>query len=182
MILLTIILLLLIIICINGKNDLMLIDQSNDLNDKYSLDKGDNIDEFKIEERLEYLGLPSIYWFDIDEIINDKSLEVNDKSSKTIVSTTSNMLSIYNSKPLLPDSTLLLTTTTTTTTTSSITASLSASSGYITLLKQLRSFELNSTCIRNGTFCIDQLIFKGGHGDVYRANKLKDGNIDYNSS
>ena len=154
-----IILLLLLFSSVNSSNDLMLINSNDDYdnNDYYQYKQGDAIDEFQIEEHIDYLGLPSIYWFD----------EYRDES-KTVVTTASQMLIQYNTKPLLPEPSLLTTS-----------SSSSASKGYMAILKQLRS---NSTCIRNGTYCIEQLIFRGGHGVVYRANKIKDNIIEFNRS
>ena len=136
--------------------------------DSYSLEKGDNIDEFVIFERLDYLGLPSLYWFDPNELEYDK-LDDSDDSKTMVTIMGSKMLPFL---PLLPEPSLLST-------------SASASIGYITILKQLRSNDEmnNTTCQLNGTFCIDQLIFHGGHGDVYRANRIDyDGNIEFNTS
>jgi serine/threonine protein phosphatase PrpC/serine/threonine protein kinase len=168
----TILLLLLVFSIVNSSNDLIVINSNddNDISDNYEVLKhGDSIDEFQIDEHLEYLGLPSLYWFDHDELIH--LLEVSDEyrdESKTVVTTSSKMLIQYSTKPLLPEPSLLTTS-----------SSSSASKGYIAILKQLRS---NSTCIRNGTYCIEQLIFHGGHGDVYRANKIKDDIIEFNRS
>lgn len=40
---------------------------------------------------------------------------------------------------------------------------------YLTLLKDVR-VKANSSCIRNQTYCLDELHFKGGHGIDYYAS------------
>ena len=54
--------------------------------------------------------------------------------------------------------------------------------GYLTLLNEIR-MDVNASCIRNGTFCLDQHIFRGGHGEVWRARQISlSGIVDQNSS
>ena len=54
--------------------------------------------------------------------------------------------------------------------------------GYITVAKEIR-VNMSASCIRNGTYCLDQHIFRGGHGEVWRARQiLKNGIIDSNNS
>ena len=58
----------------------------------------------------------------------------------------------------------------------------SARFGYLTLLNEIR-VDVNASCVRNGTFCLDQHIFRGGHGEVWRARKISaNGIVDQNSS
>ena len=38
------------------------------------------------------------------------------------------------------------------------------------------------SCIRNGTFCLNSHIFRGGHGDIYRARQIRGGHEDTSSS
>ena len=54
--------------------------------------------------------------------------------------------------------------------------------GYVTVAKEFR-VNVSSSCIRNGTYCLDQHIFRGGHGEVWRARQiLRNGVIDFNNS
>ena len=65
-----------------------------------------------------------------------------------------------------------------------ITAGLDAAdsgNNYLALLKDER-VKANSTCIRNQTFCLEELYFKGGHGEVYRAHRISDLIINKNVS
>lgn len=41
----------------------------------------------------------------------------------------------------------------------------------------------SNSCIRNGTFCLNSHLFRGGHGDVFKAYRLlADDSIDFNTS
>ena len=54
--------------------------------------------------------------------------------------------------------------------------------GYLTLAGEIR-MNINASCIRNGTYCLDQHIFRGGHGEVWRARRVMSGGfVDQNHS
>lgn len=54
--------------------------------------------------------------------------------------------------------------------------------GYLTLAGEIR-MNINASCIRNGTYCLDQHIFRGGHGEVWRARRVMPGGlVDQNHS
>ena len=57
--------------------------------------------------------------------------------------------------------------------------------GYLTLLNDIR-VKANASCRRHGTdgeYCVDHKIFKGGHGEIWRAYKLSaDGMVEKQTS
>ena len=46
-----------------------------------------------------------------------------------------------------------------------------ASSQYLTTLDEVKRSK-NSSCVRNGSYCLADHIFHGGHGDIWRANAI----------
>jgi hypothetical protein len=52
----------------------------------------------------------------------------------------------------------------------------------LTPVREVR-VDANDSCIQNGTYCLKDHIFRGGHGDVYRAHwLLDDGKVDESTS
>ena len=50
-------------------------------------------------------------------------------------------------------------------------SNISHASNYLSLLHEIR-LQRNSSCIVNATFCIDNIVAKGGHGLVYRGRRV----------
>ena len=117
------------------------------VNQVVTYDHGDTIGEYKLEQRLNYLGIagsPAHRDFKGTNLMI-APLEYASGTAASIVE----------------QSTLF---------------------GYLTLLNEIR-LDVNASCIRNGTYCLDQHIFRGGHGEVWRARKISpDGVVDRNSS
>lgn len=108
---------------------------------------GDVIGEYKLEQRLDYLGTSGSFF------------DTNFKGRNLLIAP--GKYELGTSAPGMGQST---------------------SFGYLTLLNEIR-LDVNASCIRNGTYCLDQHIFRGGHGEIWRARRIsKDGVIDNNSS
>ena len=130
-----------------GNREISTIPIVQKINQVVTYDHGDTIGEYKLEQRLDYLGIAG-----------------------------------YLTNPHFKGTNLMIAPHEYTSGTASSIVEQSTLFGYLTLLNEIR-LDVNASCIRNGTFCLDQHIFRGGHGEVWRARKISpDGVIDRNSS
>ena len=55
--------------------------------------------------------------------------------------------------------------------------------GYLTVMNDVR-VRSNASCVRgDGRYCIDDKLFKGGHGEVWRAHRVSaDGKVEQHTS
>ena len=117
------------------------------VNQVVTYDHGDTIGEYKLEQRLNYLGIAG------------SSAHRDFKGTNLMIAPLE--YASGTTASIVEQSTLF---------------------GYLTLLNEIR-LDVNASCIRNGTYCLDQHIFRGGHGEVWRARKISpDGVVDRNSS
>lgn len=107
---------------------------------------GEVVGEFKLEQRLNYLGASKAHFRD-----NDQQVLLGTAANQR----TGNMAFDLEQ---------------------------SVSFGYLTLLNDVR-IDMNASCVRNGTYCLDVHIFRGGHGEVWRGRKIsREGLVDKNRS
>ena len=117
------------------------------VNQVVTYDHGDTIGEYKLEQRLNYLGIAG------------SQAHRDFKGTNLMIAPLE--YASGTAASIVEQSTLF---------------------GYLTLLNEIR-LDVNASCIRNGTYCLDQHIFRGGHGEVWRARKISpDGVVDRNSS
>jgi hypothetical protein len=55
------------------------------------------------------------------------------------------------------------------------------SSTYLSTLNEIK-INKNNSCIRNGSYCLDETIFFGGHGDIWKAHMIHNGIVSQNES
>lgn len=131
---------------------------------------GDALDQFQLWDRIDYLGYKKRY--DTDNVDNIKlelqSDSVDTDTTDTLLPVSTNPITFADTPVyhewLISDIELNSTD--------------SDENEAITVVENVR-IAFNSTCIRNGTFCLREQIFHGGHGDIYRGHRLqKDGLVD----
>jgi hypothetical protein len=121
---------------IDSSGDTTSLTVNQNFNQVAAFDHGDVVGEYKLEQRLDYLGSET-EWFH-DNHPGQKLLVAPDNRSPEIVQ--------------------------------------SSTFGYLTVEKEIR-MNVNASCIRNGTYCLDQHIFRGGHGEIWRARQILPGGI-----
>jgi serine/threonine protein kinase len=129
-----------------SNGEVAVIPISENVNQVVIYNGGDVVGEFKLEQRLDYLGTskPRFRGYDQQMLLGS-----------TANQRTGNMAFDIEQ---------------------------SVSFGYLTLLNEIR-IDMNASCIRNGTFCLDVHIFRGGHGEVWRGRKIsREGLVDKNRS
>jgi serine/threonine protein kinase len=128
-----------------SNGEVAVIPISENVNQVVIYNGGEVVGEFKLEQRLDYLGAKTLF---------------RDYDQRMLLGSTANQRTGNMAFDIEQ----------------------SVSFGYLTLLNEIR-IDMNASCIRNGTYCLDVHIFRGGHGEVWRGRKIsREGLVDKNRS